>query len=165
MLVFHQKFFPEFCGKIFNLSTVILKSSQSLWNGKKNFSSRNSGNTFAWQLYNVMFLVWGQLAITAVVQVAVVLETIFLHARVTGVSFDRVTLFIDVYMHFWWLTFKTLLLHFYMHCISTLFFNICKKLSPFFLVFLSETFISLHVINNCNVLEKNLWLTVEQRKV
>ena len=47
-----------------------------------------------------MFLVSGQLAITAVVQVAVVLETIFLHARVTGVSFDRVTLFIDVYMHF-----------------------------------------------------------------
>jgi len=100
MSVFHQKFFPEFCGKNFNLSTVILKSSQSLWHCKNNFSSRNFGNAFAWQLYNVMFLVSGQLAITAVFQVAVVLETIFSHARVTGVSFDRVTLFFDVYMHF-----------------------------------------------------------------
>jgi len=46
-----------------------------------------------------MFVVSGQLAILAVVQVAVVLETMFLHPRVTGVSFDRVTLFFDVSMH------------------------------------------------------------------
>ena len=52
-----------------------------------------------------------------------------------------------------------------MHYISTSFFNICKKLSTFFLVFFSEIFIWLRVINNCNVLEKNLWLTDEQRKV
>jgi len=37
---------------------------------------------------------------TTVGQVAVLLETIFLHARVTGVSFDGVTLFFDVSMHF-----------------------------------------------------------------
>jgi len=50
MSVFYQKFFPKFCGKILKISTVILKSSESLWNVKKNFSSRNSGNTFAMEV-------------------------------------------------------------------------------------------------------------------